>query len=78
MGDMRVAGKLPDGKSEVDACLEIRFGGCIHIDLANGDFATILIEDSEGVRCQQVVVDLLGRTAVLEEDKSNRGSGGRT
>ena len=70
--------ELPDGKREVDAGLEIGFGGCVHIDLANGDVATILIEDSEGVRCQQVIVDLLGRPAVLEDDESNRRSGGRT
>jgi len=76
MGDTRGVGQLPDGKSEVDACLEIRFGGCVHIDLANGDVATILIEDCEGVRRQQVVVDLLGGTTVLEDEGDWR-SGGR-
>jgi hypothetical protein len=73
---MRGAAKLPDRKREVDAGLEIRFGSCVHIDLANGDVATILIEDGEGVRHQQVVVDLLGGTTVLE-DQGDRRSGGR-
>ena len=68
MGNTGGVGQLLDGKGEVDACLEIRSGCCVHIDLANGDVATILIEDSEGVRCQQVIVDLLGTTAVLEDD----------
>ena len=39
---------VTEREEEVYACLEIRFGGCVQIDLANGDVAMIPIEDREG------------------------------
>ena len=57
------------GKRELHARLEIHPGRGVQIDLVNRDVMTMLIKNREGVRCQEVIVDLFARTAVFEDGR---------
>ena len=55
----------------------IHSGRGIQIDLVNRDVVTMLIKHHEGVRCQEVIMDRFGRTAVFEDKRNRRFRCGR-
>ena len=80
-GGMRTIGSAR--KLEIDTGVAVGLFGGFEVELADWNFAGMLVPDGNGVAAEEVVVDLLGGTAVFEDQddgalggRSGRGTGG--
>jgi hypothetical protein len=63
------------GKLEIYARVPVGLFSGFNIELAEWDFAGMLVPDGDAVAAKQVVVDLLGGTTVFEDQRNGALSG---